>query len=104
LDYPPRRLAFEELKRRLLEAQARSTGSMRRYFEAVEGWRFAPVVPGLQALRGVRLVVAATLAKTRRSFRSRMTTIPLGEQCVPRMHRMLCRVASYVFQNRRTAT
>lgn len=60
-DYSHQQLAFEELKRRLLEAQARVDRLEAALVEAVEGWRFAPVVRGLQALRGVRLVVAATL-------------------------------------------
>ncbi len=60
-DYPHQQLAFEELKRRLLEAQARVGRLEAALVEAVASWRFASVVRGLQALRGVRLVVAATL-------------------------------------------
>lgn len=59
--YPHQQLAFEELKHRLTEAQARTERLEAALEEAVESWRFGPLVHSLQALRGVRLVVAATL-------------------------------------------
>ncbi len=60
-DYPHQQLAFEELKQRLKEAQARVARLELALAEAVEGWRFASLVRSLQSLRGVQLVVAATL-------------------------------------------
>lgn len=60
-DFAHQQLAFEEAKRRVLEAQARTARLEAALVEAVDGWRFAPLVRSLQALRGVRLIVAATL-------------------------------------------
>ena len=60
-EFAHQQLAFEELKKRLLEAQARVGRLEAALAEVVETWRFGPLVRGLQALRGVRLVVAATL-------------------------------------------
>ncbi|AXB80108.1 MAG: IS110 family transposase [Rhodobacteraceae bacterium GWE1_64_9] len=60
-DFPHQQLAFEEAKHRVLEAQARVERLEAALAEAVEGWRFAALVRSLQALRGVRLIVAATL-------------------------------------------
>ncbi len=59
--FPHQQLAFEELKRRLTDAQSRVERLDAALAEAVEGWRFGPLVRSLQALRGVQLVVAATL-------------------------------------------
>lgn len=60
-DYPHQQLAFEELQKRVLEAQARVVRLESALGEAVATWHFAPLVRGLQALRGIRLVSAATL-------------------------------------------
>ena len=60
-DFPHQQLAFEEMQRRVLEAQARVGRLEAALGEAVEGWRFAPLVRNLQALRGIQLVSAATL-------------------------------------------
>ena len=58
---PHQQLVFGEAIRRIEEAQARCDRLDAALAEAVEGWSLAPVVRALQALRGVRLVVAATL-------------------------------------------
>ncbi|MCQ0988815.1 IS110 family RNA-guided transposase [Jiella marina] len=60
-DFIHQQLVFEELKRCLLERQARVERLEKALEEAVANWRFAPVLRSLQVLRGVRLVVAATL-------------------------------------------
>ena len=52
---------FGEHLRRIEEAQARCDRLDAALAEAVAGWRLAPVVEALQALRGIALVVAATL-------------------------------------------
>lgn len=59
--YFHQQLAFEELQKRVVESQARVIRLETALDEAVRGWRFGPLVQSLQALRGVRLVVAATL-------------------------------------------
>jgi transposase len=53
---PHQQLVFGEHLRRMEEAQARCD----RLAEAVAGWRLAPLVEALQALRGIALAVAAT--------------------------------------------
>ncbi|MET1756405.1 IS110 family transposase [Novosphingobium sp. RD2P27] len=60
-DFPHQQLALEELQKRVLEAQARVSRLEGALGEAVEAWRFAPLVRNLQALRGIRLLSAATL-------------------------------------------
>ena len=60
-EYPHQQLAFEETKHRVVEAQARVGRLETALAEAVEAWHFGPLVRSLQVLRGVRLVVAATL-------------------------------------------
>ncbi len=60
-DFPHQQLAFEEMQKRVLEAQARVNRLETALGEAVDGWRFAPLVRNLQALRGIQLVSAATL-------------------------------------------
>lgn len=60
-DFPHQQLAFEEMQKRVLEAQARVSRLEAALGEAVAGWRFAPLVRNLQALRGIQLVSAATL-------------------------------------------
>jgi transposase len=58
---PHQQLVFGEHLRRIAEAQARCDRLDAALAEAVAGWRLAPLVEALQALRGVALVVAATL-------------------------------------------
>ena len=58
---PHQQLVFGEHIRWIEEAQARCDRLDAALAEAVEGWTLAPVVRALQALRGVGLVVAATL-------------------------------------------
>lgn len=60
-DFLHQQLAFEEMQKRVLEARARVGRLEAALAEAVEGWRFAPLVRNLQALRGIQLVSAATL-------------------------------------------
>src|SRR3546814_4626385 len=59
--FPHHQLAFEEMQKRVLEAQARVGRLKTAFAEAVDAWCFAPLVRNLQALRGIRLVSAATL-------------------------------------------
>ncbi|MCA1523489.1 transposase, partial [Bradyrhizobium sp. IC3069] len=47
-DFPHQQLAFEEMQKRVLEAQARVGRLEAALGEAVEGWRFAPLVRNLQ--------------------------------------------------------
>ena len=54
-------LVFGEGLRKIEEAQARCDRLDVALEEAVEGWSLAPLVRALQALRGVRVVIAATL-------------------------------------------
>jgi transposase len=58
---PHHQLVFGECIRRIEEAQARCERLDRALAEAVASWSLAPLVEALQALRGVGLVVAATL-------------------------------------------
>jgi transposase len=58
---PHHQLVFGEGIRRIEEAQARCDRLDLALAEAVAGWSLAPLVEALQALRGVGLVVAATL-------------------------------------------
>lgn len=60
-DFAHQQFAFEEPKRRILEAEARLQRVEGALEEAVPTWRFGPVVRALQALRGVRLISAAML-------------------------------------------
>jgi len=57
-DFPHQQLAFEEMQKRVLEAQARVNRLETALGEAVDGWRFAPLVRNLKALRGIQLVSA----------------------------------------------
>lgn len=52
---------FGEGVRRIEEAQARCERLDQMLKEAMEGWSMVPLVKSLQALRGVGLVIAATL-------------------------------------------
>lgn len=54
-------LAFEELKRAVDQAEARVATLDQAVDEAVQTWRFAPVVDALRALRGVNTIIAATV-------------------------------------------
>jgi transposase len=58
---PHQQLVFGEGIRRIEEAQARCDRLDLALAEAVAGWRLAPLVQALQALRGIGLIVAATL-------------------------------------------
>jgi transposase len=61
-DSPHHQLVFEEYKHRIRQAEERCARLEAALAEAVPGWSLAPLVEALQALRGVGLVVAATLA------------------------------------------
>ncbi len=61
-DSPHHQLVFEEYKHRIRQAEERCARLEPALAEAVPGWSLAPLVDALQALRGVGLVVAATLA------------------------------------------
>lgn len=54
-------VAYEEMVKAVEEADERVARLTRAVREEVEGWRMAPVVKALQAFRGIRLVVAATI-------------------------------------------
>ncbi|MFC3310493.1 transposase [Blastomonas aquatica] len=56
-----KQLAFAEMPKRVLEAQARVGRLEAALGEAVEAWRISPLVRNLQALRGIRLASAAAL-------------------------------------------
>lgn len=60
-DFPHQQLAFQEMQKRVLEAQTRVGRLEAALAEAVDAWCFAPLVRNLQVLRGIRLVSAATL-------------------------------------------
>ena len=59
--YPHQQLAFEELKRAIDQIEVRVATLDRTIEEVVAGWRFAPVVDALRALRGVNTTIAATV-------------------------------------------
>src|SRR3546814_14758348 len=59
-DFPNQQLAFEEMKKRVLEAHARVGRLETASADAADAWCFTPQVRILQALRGIRLVCAAT--------------------------------------------
>lgn len=59
---PLQRFVFGECVRRIEEAQARCDRLDGALQEATGSWSLAPLAKALQALRGVGLVVAATLA------------------------------------------
>lgn len=58
---PHQQFVFGECIRRIEEAQARCERLDQMLQEAMEGWSLAPLVRALQALRGVGLVISATL-------------------------------------------
>lgn len=58
---PHQQFVFGESIRRIEEAQARCDRLDQMLGEAMKGWSLAPLVRALQALRGVGLVIAATL-------------------------------------------
>jgi len=58
---PQQHFVFGEGVRRIEEAQARCERLDQMLKEAMEGWSMVPLVKSLQALRGVGLVIAATL-------------------------------------------
>ncbi len=58
---PHQQLAFEELKRAVDQSEARVATMDKAIEEAIQTWRFAPVVDALRALRGVNTIIAATV-------------------------------------------
>ena len=60
-DFAHQQFVFEELKRRIDEASARCERLDGMLAETVKEWSLGPVVKALQALRGVKLIVAATI-------------------------------------------
>lgn len=62
---PHQQFVFGECVRRIEEAQARCDRLDHMLQEAMGGWSLAPLVKALQALRGVGLVIAATLVTAR---------------------------------------
>ncbi len=58
---PHQQLVFEEMKQRIRESEARCRRLEAALAEAVPGWRMAPLVQALQALRGLRLIAATVL-------------------------------------------
>lgn len=58
---PHQQFVFAECIRRIEDAQARCDRLDRMLEEAIPGWSLAPLVKALQALRGIGLVIAATL-------------------------------------------
>jgi transposase len=60
-EFPHQQLAFEEMQKRVLEAQARVARLEAALAEAVDLRGVLPLVRNLQVLRGIRLVSAATL-------------------------------------------
>jgi transposase len=61
LPQPVQQIAFEEYVDAVEVASSRIERLTRAIEQAVDGWRFAPVVKQLQALRGVQFVHAVTL-------------------------------------------
>lgn len=61
LPQPVQQIAFEEYVDAVAVAAARIERLTHAIEQAVEGWRFAPVVKQLQALRGVQFVHAVTI-------------------------------------------
>lgn len=58
---PPRQIAFQEYVQAVETTTARLARLEAAIADQVSGWRFAPVVEALQALRGIQLIAAATL-------------------------------------------
>jgi transposase len=61
-DHPARQIAFEELVQAVDEAQARRDRLARQMQELLPSWSLANLVTAIQALRGVALIAAITLA------------------------------------------
>jgi len=61
-DHPARQIAFEELVQAVDEALARRDRLARQMQELLPSWSLANVVTAIQALRGVALIAAITLA------------------------------------------
>jgi len=59
LDYPERRIAFEELMFAMRQAKERSDRLEQAIRDSVPDWSLAPIVVALQAMRGVDLITAA---------------------------------------------
>jgi len=61
-DRPESQVVFEHYFHSIIEAGERISQLERRMYEALEDWSLAPLVRGLMAMRGVKLVTAMTLA------------------------------------------
>jgi transposase len=61
LDHPAQRIALQSYINRLEQAEARKTDLDKQIEALVAEWNMAPVVRALQALKGVGLVIAATI-------------------------------------------
>lgn len=59
--YPHQQLVFEELKRAIVQCEARVATLDQAIEEAIPQWDFAPIVDALRALRGVSTIIAATV-------------------------------------------
>jgi len=59
--YPHQQFVYGEYKRRIRELEERCKRLEQVLVEAMQGWELAPIVEALQALRGIRLIAAATL-------------------------------------------
>jgi transposase len=59
--YPHQQLVFEELKRAIVQCEARVATLNQAMKEAIPQWHFAPTVDALRALRGVSTIIAATV-------------------------------------------
>ncbi|WP_439563149.1 IS110 family transposase, partial [Roseinatronobacter sp.] len=60
-------LAFEELKRAVDQAETRVATLDQAINEAVQDWRFSPVVNALRALRGVNTIIATAMRASKLS-------------------------------------
>ena len=68
LPYPPQQIAFQEYLHAITESGARIERLEQAIRDALPNWSLAPVVEALQALRGVQLIAAATLATEIQDF------------------------------------
>lgn len=59
--FPHQQFVFEEYKRAIHELEERCKRLEQVLIEAINAWPLAPIVMALQALRGIKLIAAATL-------------------------------------------
>lgn len=59
--FPHQQFVYEEYKRRIRELEERCKRLEAVLIEAMQEWQLTPIVKALQALRGIRLIAAATL-------------------------------------------